>query len=260
MIILLLSTACGCQEPEPTGRRVPSVKRDTGPTVVLSDRVVLTFEAVKIKRSAFHQLEQLRSYMETAGVYGLDEPLLAMNGLRVGRTDLRFREQFQKTLGAIRSDPKQVAIVQMTAGGREQNFDVGDTLTDETLFVWTDHAAVTGRHFRRARYRMALKLEQVKSSQAELSMSWQVQTGPGLNRTVSLAPLDLRAELAKGQSLVVGPVDFRGRGVGRALLSGVDEQAVEITFFVITPTEVRQKTPRAEGMDTAAVGSAARGG
>ena len=41
---------------------------------------------------------------------------------------------------------------------------------------------------------------------------------------------------------MVAPADFSGRGVGRAFLSGVEEKAVEITFFVVTPTEIVEKT------------------
>jgi len=251
-VILVLAAACGCTEPEPTGRMVPTIKRELPPRVVLKDRVVLNFDVVTIKRASYHKLEQLKSYMETAGVYGPDETLLARNGLLVGRTDMRFQKRFQETVTSMHSNPKQVAILRMNAGGREQNFDVGDTISNETLFIWTDHAEVTGRHFRRARYRMVMRLEQVKDGVAELATSWQVRTGPTLSRSVTIASLDMHAELARGQSLVIAPVGFRGRGVGRAFLSGVDEKAVEITFFVITPTEIHQKTLQPELMDTAA--------
>ena len=98
---------------------------------------------------------------------------------------------------------------------------------------------------------MVMKLEQVKAGNAELSISWRVRTGMGLTRHISVSSLDMHAELAKGQSLVIAPADFAGRGVGRAFLSGVDEEAVEITFFVITPIEIQQKTLQPELMDRA---------
>ena len=241
VLILLVTAVCGCQVETPEIRTVPVVKRVVAKRRVVESRGTFVVDIITIPRSAFYKVEQLKSTMETAGVYGPDEKLLAMNGLTIGRTDMRFVKQFDKAVASIRSDPRKVATIYLMAGGREQTFDVGDTLREATVSVWTEPGTVkklTMRHFRRARYRMRLKLEKVQDKVAELKVSWQVQTGAGLGRPVSLGALDVHAELAMGQSLVIAPADFRGRGVGRAFLSGVDEKAVRLTFFVIRPKEL----------------------
>jgi len=246
MLFLLSTVLCGCQGETPevqTVRTVPTIKRTVVKHPLKAGTGTFVVDIITINRSAYHKLAQLKSTMETAGVYGPDEKLLAMNGLMMGRTDMRFAAQFNKAVDAMRSDPKRMTVVRLIADGRSQNFDVGDTLHETTVFVCPEADAVTGRHYRRARYRMLLNLESVQQTPktAEIKTSWQLRTGPGLSRTVSIAPLDVTAELVVGQSLIVAPADFRGRGVGRAFLSGVDEKAVELTFFVITPKELHAK-------------------
>lgn len=241
-LVILAVVLWGCQQTTDEIRLVPSHKPIVRNRRVLKARAEFVVDVITIPRSARHKLDTLKSYMETAGVFGGDEKLLRMNGLMVGRSDMRFREQFRKTVESMHSDPKQVVVMRLEAGGRSQVFDVGDVISNETLFVWTDHNTVTGRHYRRARYRMIVGLEGVKEKKVELKTSWQVQTASGLRRTVSISPLDVQAELAAGQSLVIGPVDFRGRGVGRAFLSGVEEKAIELTFFVITAKDIHEKT------------------
>lgn len=235
----LLVIVCGCQptQPQPTGRVRPS-RIVHGPLLV-SD-VVCTFDVVKIPRVRYHKLEQLWGYTEAGAVYGPDDELLALNGLRIARMDMRFEKQFQETLDSLWGEPRRLTYLRLPEG-RQQAFDVGDVLRDETLFVWTKPDAMIGRHFSHARYRMTLGVDRVQGETAELAIAWQVLTGAGLNRTVTIPTLDGHVEMRKRQSVVIGPSGFSGRGVGRAFLSGVEETAVDLTFFVITPTEIRRK-------------------
>jgi len=241
-------TACGCTDGAPAAKSStpgpsPLEARRALPRnpYVADSRVVLNVDVITIPRSAYHRLTALKSYMETAGIYGPGEELLKRNGLMVGRMDRRFEKQFTEAAGALHSRPKQLAVVNLTEG-HDQKFEVGGVLRDETVFVWDRSDSVKGRHYRRARYQMALKLEKVREDHAEIKSSWLVNTGPALAQAVSLPELDVYASLGKGQPLVIAPADFQGRGVGRAFLSGLEEQAVSLTFFIITPTEIRQKT------------------
>ena len=239
--IVLTGLLCGCQ---PTLEMAPPRSR-LRPQVtgyIAQSHVVCDFDIVTIPRSAYHELERLFSFTETAGVYGPDRRLMARNGLRVGRSDTRFRTQFQKVLSVMRDGPKKVKTHVRLPEGKHQIFDVGGVLGNETLFVWDTPDSVTGLHFREVRYRMSLSLDIVRGDVAELGISWQALRRPALTRPVGIPALDTHVEVELGQSVVVAPADFSGRGVGRAFLSGVDEKAVEITFFVITPTEIVEKT------------------
>jgi hypothetical protein len=235
----VLVIACGCQ-PMPPGEPVRYLRpRAQGP--VPESVVVCTFDAVTLPRSQYDKFEHLWQYMELGGTYGPSEKLLGLNGLKVGRTDMRFRTQFTQGYQALVPGPRRVTYVRLAEGNR-QTFDVGDVLREETLFVWVTPDSLVGRHFTQVRYSMCLTLEKVNATTAEFEVSWQARTGYALNRNVNVSPLEIQAVLEEGQSLVIGPADFTGRGVGRAFLIGVEEKAVQMTFFVITPTEIRKKT------------------
>jgi len=235
-----LAVLCGCQ-PRPPDIVVRDPTGVTSVRTVLQSYVVCTLDVITISRSQYDRLDDLWSTTETGGLRGPDEKLMALNGLRLARSDMRFRKQLEGTLASMRSDPRRVTHLRVLEG-KEQIFDVGKSLEDVTLFVWTAPDAVVGRHFRQARYRMALALDRVRENSAEFDVSWQVRTGSGLGRTASIPSLDVHVGLEAGQSLLVAPAGFGGRGVGRAFLSGVEEAAVEVTFFVITVKEIRRRT------------------
>jgi len=256
-MVVVLGLLCGCQPtPPPMAEPVGLKPRPRG--YVAQSHVVCTFDVFTIPRSADPELERLLSFTETAGVYGPDRRLMALNGLRIRRSDTRFQKQFAQVLSGMQGGPSKLKTYVRLPEGKEQFFDVGEVLRNETLFVWDTPDSVTGLHFREVRYRMRLSLDIVRANVAELGIVWQALRRQALTRPVSITALDTHVELELGQSVVVAPADVSGRGVGRAFLSGVEEKAVEITFFVITPTEIVEKTPSpaaagSDGRDTTAL-------
>jgi len=236
----VLLVVSGCQGP-PVEEPPPTHPHGVVHGIVRQTVVVCTFDAVTLPRSQYDQFVQLWQYMESGGTYGPTEKVLGLNGLKVGRTDMRFHAQFTQGYQAFLTGPRQKTFVQMEERSR-QTFDIGETLPDETLFVWTTPDTLIGRHFTNVRYSMCLALEKVNPKTAEFEVSWQAHTGAVLTRNVNISNLEIRAALEQGQSLVIGPSAFTGRGVGRAFLSGVEERAVQVTFFVITPTEIHKKS------------------
>jgi hypothetical protein len=242
LLSAMLVVVAGCQPApptEPTGQ-FPHPRPEVH-GIVRETMVVCTFDVVTVPRSQYDQVMQLWQYMESGGTYGPTEKVLSLNGLKVGRTDMRFRAQFTQGYQALLTGPRQKTFLQLVEGGR-QIFEVGDLLPEATLFVWTTPDSLVGRHFKNVRYSMCLALAKVNPKTAEFEVSWQAHTGGALTRNVNISSLEVRAALEEGQSLVIGPSDFTGRGVGRAFLSGVEEKAVQVTFFVVTPTEIRKKT------------------
>jgi len=239
VLAAVLVIACGCQpipSTEPMHYLRPQARGPVAESVVMC-----TFDVITLPRSQYDKFEQLWQYMEMGGTYGPTEKVLALNGLKVGRTDMRFGTQFTQAYQGLQPGPRRVTFVRIGEGNR-QTFDVGEVLQEETLFVWTTPDSLIGRHFSQVRYSMCLTLEKVKEKTADFEVSWQARTGRALNRNVNISSLEIQAVLEEGQSLVIGPADFTGRGVGRAFLSGVEEKAVQMTFFVITPTEINKKT------------------
>ena len=239
-MVAVLVVSCGCRGSVDEVRVRPRPRRRaTGPA--FESYVVCDLDIVTIPRSAHHELGRLFSYTETAGVYGPGRKLMALNGLRIARSDTRFRAQFTQTLRAMKTGPQKLKTYLRLPQGKRQLFDIGEVLRGETLFVWDTPDSVTGLHFREVRYRMSLSLEDVRKDVAELGITWRAIRRLALKKPVSISSLDTHVELEVGQSVVIAPADFSGRGVGRAFLSGREEKAVELTFFVITPTEIREK-------------------
>lgn len=245
-MIAVLAVFCGCQGPGEEVQVLPRPRRRaTGPA--FESYVVCDLDIITIPRSAHQELEQLFSYTETAGVYGPGRRLMALNGLRIARSDTRFRPQFTQALRDVKTGPPKRKTYVRLPQGKQQIFHIGEILHEETLFVWDTPDSVTGLHFRDVQYRMSLSLEDVRGDVAELGIAWRALRRLALKKPVSIPALDTRVELEVGQSVLIAPADFRGHGVGRAFLSGVEEKAVELTFFVITPTEIREKVePTAE--------------
>jgi hypothetical protein len=240
LLSAVLVIVSGCQPMPPAEPPIPH-PRPLVHGIVRETAVVCTFDAVTLPRSQYDRFVQLWQYMESGGTYGPTEKVLGLNGLKVGRTDMRFHAQFTQGYQALMTGPRQKTYVRLVEGGR-QTFGVGNLLPEATLFVWTTPDTLVGRHLKNMRYSMCLALAKVNSKTAEFEVSWQAHTGGALTRNVNISNLELRAVLEEGQSLVIGPGDFTGRGVGRAFLSGVEEKAVQVTFFVVTPTEIHKKT------------------
>ena len=255
LLSAVLAMVAGCQ-PAPQAEPPAPSPRPLVHGIVRETRVVCTFDAVTVPRSQYDQVMQLWQYMESGGTYGPTEKVLGLNGLKVGRTDMRFSTQFTQGYQALMTGPRQKTYVQLDRGGR-QTFEVGDLLPEATLFVWTTSDTLIGRHFTNVRYSLCLTLAKVNPKTAEFEVSWQARTGTALARNVNISNLGIQATLEEGQSLVIGPSDFTGRGVGRAFLSGVEEKAVQVTFFVLTPIEIRKKT---EPPGESAAGGCARAG
>jgi hypothetical protein len=249
----------------------PARPRGEGPAPAVETYAVCQFDILTVPRAQIHELDQLYAYTETGGIFGPGEKILALNGLRMARLDMRFREAFAKELAVVRKDNRRVTWVRLPEG-RDQVFDVGGTFKEVTLFTWTAPDAVVGRHFAQARYSMTLSLEKVTREEpargapasggptrVEYGLSWQAHTGAGLQRAVTIPALDVHAQLEEGQSLIIAPAGFGGRSVDRAFLSGVDEAAVQVTLFVITPTEIRRKPePRPAGIGESLEGETIR--
>ena len=223
----------------PTRRPVLRPRADLPPAV--ESYAVCTFDTLTVPRSQVHDFDQMFTYTETGGVFGPDARVLGLNGLRIARLDLRFKEPFAKALATARGDSRRVTYVRLPEQ-KDQNFELGDALKNVSLFVWTSPDAVIGRHFAQARYSLTLRLEKVSpEGVVEYGLSWQAHTGANYQRTVTIPTLDLHAELEKGQSLLIAPTGVAGRSVDRALLSGMEESTVQVTCVVITPTEARAK-------------------
>jgi hypothetical protein len=274
LVILLAVLASGCegldgltgggsrredprvaQTPPPRPRQpVLRPRADLPPAV--ESYAVCTFDTLIVPRAQVHELDRLFSYTETGGVFGPDAKVLGLNGLRIARLDLRFREPFAKALAEARQGSKSMTLVRLPEG-KDQNFELGEPVKDVSLFVWTSPDAVIGRYFNQARYSLTMRLEKVvvepdpRGSDApgrqnmrtlvEYGLSWQAHTGAAFQRTVAIPTLDLHAELEPGQSLLIAPTGVAGRSVDRALLSGMDETTVRVTCVVITPTDARAK-------------------
>ena len=242
------------KRPEPPPRQ-PRLrpKANTAPSV--ESYATCSFDMLMLPRAEMHAIDQLFTYTETGGVYGPEDKVLGLNGLRVARADLRFAEPFGKALAAARANSKQVTLVRLPED-RAQTFDVGEAFKDVSLFVWTAPDAVLGRHFTQGRYALTLRLEKISpEGVAEYGLSWQINSGASFQRTIAIPSLDMHVELEKGQSLIIAPTGVSGRSVDRALLSGLDESAVRVTCIAITPTDVHPKpAPReapADGEETA---------
>ncbi len=258
------------KKPDPP-KREPRLRPKADVPPAVESYAVCAFDLLTVSRAERHSIDQLFTWTEAGGVFGPDEKVLALNGLRIARTDLRFREPFAKALEAARQGSKMKTLVRLPEG-REQVFDVGEALKDVSLFVWTSPDAVLGRHFSQARYSLTLRLEKVAGAVrgsaggadpgtpalAEYGLSWRIHTGAAFQRTVTIPTLDLHAELAAGQALLIAPTGTAGRSVDRALLSGMDESTVKVTCVAITLTEVRAKpapkeapaeSPGVEGAD-----------
>lgn len=257
-------TGGGSRREEPKVARTPPPKprqpvlrpkADVPPAV--ESYAVCSFDTLMVPRSQVHEIDRLFSYTESGGVFGPDEKVLGLNGLRIARVDLRFREPFAKALAEARQGSKSMTLVRLPEG-KEQNFDLGEPIKDVSLFVWTSPDAVIGRYFSQAKYSLTMRLEKVTvepdpraSTDAtgrqnlrtlvEYGLSWQAHTGAAFQRTVAIPTLDLHAELEPGQSLLIAPTGVAGRSVDRALLSGMDETTVRVTCIVITPTDARAK-------------------
>jgi hypothetical protein len=160
---VVLVIVCGCQPTvteEPVQRPLPVAHGIVPETVV-----VCTFDAVTLPRSQYDKFTQLWQYMETGGTYGPTEKVLGLNGLKVGRTDMRFRTQFTQGYQALLTGPRRMTYVRLGEGNR-QTFDIGDVIKEETLFVWTSPDELIGRHFTQVRYSMILSLEKVRPKTA----------------------------------------------------------------------------------------------
>lgn len=245
---VVLALLCGCQPrhyPDHTPVKLPPKPEKRGH--ILWSQVVCRVDPVTIPRSRYHELECLLGYTESGGIYGPDEKLMVLNGLRMVRSDTRFRKQFTDALDAMRGESARLTMQVRFFEGRSQFFNVGGPLRDHTLFAWDGPDSVLGRHFRHARFRMSLSVARVRKNSTEIQIAWQMLTGAALNKPVSIPSLTAHVEVETGQSVVVAPADFSGRGVGRAFLTGVEESAVGLTFFVITPTKTLEKTEPADG-------------
>jgi hypothetical protein len=239
----ILALFCGCSTTTPIE---PPKPRPVVRRPVSQSEVTCTYDLIRIPRSQHHKLEQLWPFTESGGIHFTDEKAMPLNGLRVGRMDMRFQEQFVKAVESIRTAPRPNTYVRFLEG-QSQVFDLGETFRDETVFIWSRPDSVIGRHFERGRFRMRLSVDRVSNKSAEFEVSWELHTGPLMNRTVSIPSLEVQAVLEEGQSLVVAPADFSGRGVGRAFLHGREQSAVDLAFIIITPTRVLTKTEPAAG-------------
>ena len=286
LVILLAVLASGCEgldgltgggsgrvkdtkvaEAPPPKPRQPVLRPKADLPPVVESYAVCTFDTLMVPRSQVHEIDQLFSYTESDGVFGPDAKVLGLNGLRIARVDLRFREPFAKALAETRRGSKSMTFVRLPEG-KEQDFELGEPIKDVSLFVWTSPDAVIGRYFNQAKYSLTMRLEKVvvepdpRASGApvaggrqnlrtlvEYGLSWQAHTGATFQRTVAIPPLDLHAELERGQSLLIAPTGVAGRSVDRALLSGMDETTVRVTCVVITPTEARAKPVPKEPAD-----------
>ena len=257
-VILIIAGALGCEafnvgnpdpprdlhnplviaDPPPHDAVVHAAPTTPGP---LECYAICMFDMLTQPRSEKHAIDQMFDYTEDGGVFGPDPKVLALNGLKAARLDLRFREPFGKALDVVRRESKQKTIVRLPEG-RSQTFDVGDTFKDVSLFVWTAGDAVLGRHFTQARYSLVLTLEKVQPGGiVEYGLSWQANVGAQFQRTVSIPSLDMHVQLEKGQSLLIAPTGLAGRSVDRALLSGLNEETIRLTCLIITPTEMRAR-------------------
>lgn len=198
-----------------------------------------SFRVITIPRSHFARMESLWRYTDPGGARGVSPQLLGMNGVRMAKVDMRFRDKFLELLAAMRGaneSPQSLRLYE----GQEQAFEIGPAFNDETLFIWKTPDEVVGAHFERARYRMKLALTVTPDSLADVQVSWSVSTGAFLNVTVNL-PIETHVTLEKDQPLVIAPADLSGRGVGHALLGAGGEAASNETLLVITPTLIQPK-------------------
>ena len=240
----LLVVVAGCR----TIRNLPPLpfvaRTLTGPA---HNEAMCTLRVITIPRSQLFQFERMWKYVDVGGLQGARREVTAMNGLKLARVDMRFRREFRDVLERMRKtqdDPEYFRLYE----GLEQTFGIGPVFDEDSLFVWSDSSHVVGRHFRNVRYRMKLQVEVIRKGLADFHVSWQARTGPGLRKTVNIAPLTARVTLESRQSLIVTPADFSGRGLSKAFISGIGDAADHITFLIVTPDVIRKKaeTPRDE--------------
>lgn len=227
--------------PEPPPKPAPVVR--TGPKTppALETYAVCSFDILSVPRSQAREIDSLYTYGESAGIYGPEEKVLALNGLRLARSDMRFKEPFDKALAAVRQGSKRMTYVRLPEA-KAQIFELGETLKDVSLFVWTSPDAVLGRHFAQARYTLGLRLEKVsQDGRPTYALFWQVQTGATFQRIAGIPSLDTSVALEPGQSFILAPTGVSGRSVDRALLTGVEESTVQMTCIVVTVLEARAK-------------------
>ncbi len=237
--------------PEPPPKKAPRLRPKADLPPVVESYAVCTVDILSLPRTQAHEMDPLFTYAENGGIYGPEEKVLALNGLRVARSDMRFKDPFAKALATARAGSKRMTYVRLPEG-KAQSFELGESLKDVSLFVWTSPDAVLGRYFTQARYALALSLEKVSpEGRVEYGLSWQVQTGAAFQRVVTIPSLDMHVELEPGQSLIIAPTGVSGRSVDRALLTGVEEATVQVTFLVVTPIEARAKpVPKPKPEDT----------
>ena len=235
-LILTLLAAAGCRN----GDLPPGVFSNPLKSPAAHNEAMCTLRIVTISRPQVYLFERMWKFLDAGAFLGSTPAVMAMNGLKLARVDMRFRRQFDEILEQMRKNQDTPEYFRLYEG-LEQTFGIGPVFDENTLIVWSNANSVIGRHFRKVRYRMKLQVEVLREGLADFRVNWQARTGAGLSKTVSISPAAATVTLETRQSLVVAPADFSGRGLGRPFLSGIGDADDEITFLILTPNVIRKK-------------------
>jgi len=184
-------------------------------------------------------VDQAWKYLETATLDGPTPALLNLNGLRLGRLDARFQEEFNAVLkktDIVRRFPQAVQMIP----GRPQEFNIGPVLTDRTVFVWTSLDSLVGRRCPSMRYGFAILVQPDGDQRAQVSLTPVLRYGTSLTRRLDLSALSVSASMRSGQSLVLMPTRGTPTGLGTAFFWGAERNNSLRTFVVITLSSIHE--------------------
>ena len=188
-------------------------------------------------------LEQVWKYLETATLEGPSRELLALNGLRTGKLDAGYRKEFDAVLKKTAIIWRVPQVVQMIPG-KPQEFAIGPTLTDRTIFVWKTLDSLIGRRFARIQQGLAVTTQPDANQRCQVSVVPLLRYGEALTESFDLQFLTTTASLQSGQSIVVMPTAGEPTGLGAIFFRGLEKRVRQRTFVVITLGSVHRTENR----------------